>query len=44
MDDFQTEVEYNFAIIGLDISIGPDLKDLVSVKADIVDTLVVLAE
>lgn len=43
-DDIQTEVEYHFAKIGLDISNGPDLKELVAVMAEKVDTLVELAE
>ena len=43
-DDIQTAVEYHFAKAGLDISNGPVLKELVSVMAEKVDTLVELAE
>ncbi|MDE4980266.1 glutamate--tRNA ligase, partial [Francisella tularensis subsp. holarctica] len=43
-DDNQTEVEYQFAKIGLDNSNGPDIKELVDFLADKVDTLVELAE
>ncbi|AJC48279.1 glutamate--tRNA ligase [Allofrancisella guangzhouensis] len=43
-EDIQAEVEYHFTKAGLNISNGPDLRDLLAVMAEKVDTLKELAE
>ncbi|QIV95472.1 glutamyl-tRNA synthetase [Allofrancisella inopinata] len=43
-EDIQAEVEYHFTKAGLNLSNGPDLRDLLAVMAEKVDTLKELAE
>lgn len=43
-EDIRTEVEYHFAKAGLDITMGAELSQLVTVMAEKVDTLVELVE